>query len=539
MTGGAEIWRVRCLTAMRLARCVLVLMCLEKNRQKQACADNIWESPIKLKSVPMVYISGEEMTRYAATLMMKHWVEPHVDTCAWEFYDLSCKARDESNDQVLQDAVSAGARLGSIFKEPTITPTAQQLEEFGLSKPLSSPNGAMRRGWNGVTISRDTIHIEGIELGFKKPVLFERHAVGGEYGAGWREVGDGRLITTFFPDDESSEPIIVDARRLSDKRNVAVVYHNPLDNVATLAEHFFSRCLEAGVTPYVVTKKTVFKWQEPFWQIHKEIFDAKYRDKFRATGLLDHTNGELQHLISDAATMQIMRWTRGGFGMSAHNYDGDMLTDEVAQVHRSPGFVTSNLVGKASDGSLIKEFEASHGTVADLWHAHLRGEPTSFNPLGMAEALMGALSHAALLNGNPDGYETYVAMLRKALHNTFRYGQGTWDMAGRDNGLTTEAFIQKVGWRLGRYLANELDAEAGLVVPDEVAKPSVMLRRNAKNIDHDKVGAMFNEYDTDGNGTISFTEFLEMMIKLGIAPLKQHVDIAATRTKIQEKTTKI
>ena len=29
------------------------------------------------------------------------------------------------------------------------------------------------------------------------------------------------------------------------------------------------------------------------------------------------------------------------------------------------------------------EFEASHGTVADLWHAHLRGEETSLNPLGM------------------------------------------------------------------------------------------------------------------------------------------------------------
>ena len=28
-----------------------------------------------------------------------------------------------------------------------------------------------------------------------------------------------------------------------------------------LAHHFFSRCLEAKVVPYVVTKKTVFKWQ--------------------------------------------------------------------------------------------------------------------------------------------------------------------------------------------------------------------------------------------------------------------------------------
>ena len=64
---------------------------------------------------------------------------------------------------------------------------------------LPSPNGAMRRGWNGITISRDTIHIEGVKLGFESPVLFERHAIGGEYGAGWREVGAGRLVTTFFP----------------------------------------------------------------------------------------------------------------------------------------------------------------------------------------------------------------------------------------------------------------------------------------------------------------------------------------------------
>ena len=68
---------------------------------------------------------------------------------------------------------------------------------------------------------------------------------------------------------------------------------------------------------------------------------------------------------------------------AAHNYDGDMLTDEVAQVHRSPGFITSALLGKTEDNIAIKEFEASHGTVSDLWHAHNRGEETSMNPLGM------------------------------------------------------------------------------------------------------------------------------------------------------------
>ena len=80
-------------------------------------------------------------------------------------------------------------------------------------------------------------------------MLFERHAVGGEYGAGWKEVGKGRLVTTFFPDAEGGDVVVVDARVLGDDRNVAVVYHNPLDNVEALAHHFFSRTLAAGVTP--------------------------------------------------------------------------------------------------------------------------------------------------------------------------------------------------------------------------------------------------------------------------------------------------
>lgn len=75
--------------------------------------------------------------------------------------------------QVLKDAVEAGKRVGAIFKEPTVTPSAAQVISMGLKKPLSSPNGAMRRGWNGITISRDTIHIDGVKLGFERPVFFE------------------------------------------------------------------------------------------------------------------------------------------------------------------------------------------------------------------------------------------------------------------------------------------------------------------------------------------------------------------------------
>jgi len=454
----------------------------------------------------MVYIRGEEMTRYCMDLVIERWIEPNIDTSAWEFYDLSCKSRDDTEDKVLHDAVAAGARIGAIFKEPTVTPTEEQRVQLGLKKAWGSPNGAMRRGWNGITISRDTIHIDGMELGYKTPVLFERHAVGGEYGAGYDTVGAGKVLTLFLPKDGGAAKII-DQRQLDDADNAVVTYHNPLDNVPDLAHHFFSRCLKANVRPYVVTKKTVFKWQEGFWQAMKTVFDEHYREAFAAAGLLDHSNGQLPHLISDAATMQIIRWTDGGFGMAAHNYDGDMLTDEVAQVHRSPGFITSNLIGKADDGTLIKEYEASHGTVADMWEAHLRGEETSLNPLGLVEALIGAMDHAADLSGNPDEMHAFTSRLRSAMHKLMVNGQGTRDLSG-PSGLTTEAFIDAVAAQIA----------SGEVAP--MAKDAVEPVLDIGDVDEGAIKTLFTELDENGDGKIEYEELKRGLKKLNLLPRK-------------------
>ena len=44
---------------------------------------------------------------------------------------MSCTNRDNTDDKVLHDAVAAGSRIGAIFKEPTITPTAEQKVRMG------------------------------------------------------------------------------------------------------------------------------------------------------------------------------------------------------------------------------------------------------------------------------------------------------------------------------------------------------------------------------------------------------------------------
>ena len=403
----------------------------------------------RITAAPMVYVKGEEMTAYVMELIRDKWIEPRVDASAWETYDLRAKNRDDTEDQVLRDVIAAGKRIKAIFKEPTVTPTADQVKRLGLRKSWGSPNGAMRRGWNGITISRDTIHIEGVELGYEKPVFFERHAVGGEYAAGYKNVGKGKLTTTFTPSEgpDAGKTVEVDSREITDSEAAVVTYHNPYDNVNDLARFFFVRCLEAKITPYVVTKKTVFKWQEPFWQIMKKVYDDEFKSKFVDAGVTK-PDDELVHLLSDAATMKLVQWTQGGFGMAAHNYDGDVLTDELAQIHKSPGFITSNLVGVDEDGTLIKEFEASHGTVADMDEARLRGEETSLNPLGMVEGLIGAMNHAAEVH-DVDKARTlaFTAKMRAVIHQLFREGKGTRDLCG-PTGLTTEQFVDAVAQRL-------------------------------------------------------------------------------------------
>lgn len=488
------------------------VMTAQKWRQARWMSSGTGE---KIVLPSMVYIKGEEMTRYAMQLILDKWIDPHFSTQNWEFYDLSCKARDDSEDQCLRDAVDAGKRIKAIFKEPTVTPTEVQKKEMGLKKTWGSPNGAMRRGWNGITISRDTIMIEGMELGYQSPVLFERHAVGGEYSAGYATVGKGVLRTMYYPEGKD-EPQLVDERLLEDGASAVVTYDNPLDNVPSLAHHFFSRCLKARVTPYVVTKKTVFKWQEGFWTRMLDVFNEHYREKFQEAGLLDSCGGELRHLISDAATMQLIRWTQGGFGMAAHNYDGDMLTDELAQIHRSPGFITSNLIGKAEDGTMIKEYEASHGTVSDMWLDHLDGEETSLNPLGLVEALIGAMQHSAALNDTAESQKiiNFTNKMRSYIHRAFVAGKGTRDISGPE-GLTTEEFTDLIG----KALAGD-ESVLGPVKRSTEDKATPKVVPSFELADHEKMQKFFENLDKNGDGVIDFAEFERGMMKLGVFPHK-------------------
>lgn len=129
----------------------------------------------------------------------------------------------------------------------------------------------------------------------------------------------------------------------------------------------------------------------------------------------------------------------------------------------------------------LGRYEASHGTVADLYAAHLRGEETSFNPLGLVEALMGAMEHSASLYSGEvkdcDKVVGFTRTLRKHIHHAFVSGHGTRDLCG-PSGLTTEQFVEHVGRKLSNSLKGVSDSDSddeAHFVPDPVVRTPLRL----------------------------------------------------------------
>ena len=81
-----------------------------------------------------------------------------------------------------------------------------------------------------------------------------------------------------------------------------------------------------------------------------------------------------------------------------------------------------------------------------MWEAHQRGEETSLNPLGMVEALIGAMQHAAALDGasaDNDAVVAWTENMRRCIHRAMVEGKGTRDLCG-PTGLTTEQFVDHI-----------------------------------------------------------------------------------------------
>ena len=370
-------------------------------------------------TTPLVELDGDEMTRVLWQQIKDELLTPYIDLKT-EYYDLGLPHREETKDQVTVDAANAIKRYGVGVKCATITPNAQRVEEYKLSRMWKSPNGTIRAILDG-TVFRAPIMVKGISpvvKNWKKPITIARHAYGDVYKATeYRVPGPGKAELVFT--DESGKETFRETVYDFECPGVLQGMYNKDSSIASFARACFQYALNTRQDLWFSAKDTISKqYDHTFKDIFQDIFDAEYRTRFDELGLTYF------YTLIDDAVARVVR-SEGGFIWACKNYDGDVMSDMVSTAFGSLAMMTSVLV--SPEGNF--EYEAAHGTVTRHYYRYLKGEETSTNPVATLFAWTGALAKRGELDGL-DGLTRFARALERAALDTIRAGVMTKDLAG-------------------------------------------------------------------------------------------------------------
>ena len=394
-------------------------------------------SKIKMKT-PLVEMDGDEMTRVLWNMIKDIVIRPYVDLQT-EYYDLGLQNREKTGDQVTYDAAQATRRLGVAVKCATITPNAQRVEEYNLTKMWPSPNATVRAVLDG-TVFRSPILVEGITpyvSGWKKPITIARHAYGDIYKSVEALVpqgGKAELVVT-GPDGTQTRRDIFDFGKSS---GIVMGMHNTDVSIRSFAHACFQYALDQHQDLWFGAKDTISKtYDHHFKDIFAEIFENTYKPRFEEAGI------EYFYTLIDDAVARVIR-SEGGFIWACKNYDGDVMSDMVATAFGSLSMMTSVLVNP--DG--VYEYEAAHGTITRHYYRYLKGETPMSNPIATLFAWTGALKKRGELDGI-DALSNFAQKVEDAMFETVHAGFVTKDlylMSNLENKqiVTTEEFLKKI-----------------------------------------------------------------------------------------------
>ena len=391
----------------------------------------------KIKVVnPVVELDGDEMTRIIWQFIKDQLILPYLDVDL-KYYDLSIENRDATDDQVTVDAANAIKQYGVGVKCATITPDEDRVAEFGLKRMWRSPNGTIRNILGGV-VFREPIVMASIPRfvpGWTKPIIIGRHAHGDQYKATDFVVpGPGTVKISYLPEGPAGEPVELEVAHFSGG-GIAMGMYNFDDSIRDFARATMRYALDRGYPLHLSTKNTILKaYDGRFKDIFAETFDSEFKADYEAAGLT------YDHRLIDDMVAQVIKGD-GGLVWACKNYDGDVVSDIVAQGFGSLGLMTSVLL--TPDGSCI-EAEAAHGTVTRHYRQHQQGRATSTNPIASIFAWTRALAYRGKLDGTPDVVD-FARRLEQVCVETVEAGQMTKDLAlliGPDTPyLTTEEFL--------------------------------------------------------------------------------------------------
>jgi isocitrate dehydrogenase len=390
---------------------------------------------------PIVEMDGDEMTRVIWARIKEQLILPYLDVDL-RYFDLAVTNRDATDDQVTVDAARATLDVGVAVKCATITPNEDRVREFGLKKQWPSPNGTIRGIMDG-TIFRKPITLATIPpkvKAWKKPITVARHSFGDIYRDQELVVrGPGTVELVYTPrNGEAPQRLLVNDFGAG---GVVMGMFNTDASIRSFARACFTYALGERINIWFGTKDTISKkYHARFREIFQEEAEAR-----RAA--LAEAGVTYSYFLIDDAVAQTMK-NEGGYLWACMNYDGDVMSDMVAEGFGSLGLMTSVLVNP--DGKY--EYEAAHGTVTRHFRRYQRGEETSTNSVASIFAWTGALARRGELDGTP-AVVGFARTLEKAVTDTIEGGVMTRDLLSLTTtpdprGVSTFDFLDAVAARL-------------------------------------------------------------------------------------------
>lgn len=407
-----------------------------------------YKTPYKING-SIVDMTGDGVWPHMSAEIRTQLIAPFFDV-DWKVHDISVFARDKTNDEALNAAIADLKTHKAAIKGPTITPTMEETRKMGLSQKWDSPNGIIRRAINGAAILRNTIEIE--DIGKFAPLMHDvtivRQAVGGIYGAPNVAIPGRGKLKVIFEGDDGSTHILVENRKVDS--GVALLTTETDSSIRDYAHAVFQQALSMHKSVIFAGKDTINPvYDGRFIDIFNQIFKESYADKFSAAGLT--FNDKVQ--LIDAVVSKIPQGKLNGMIIALKNYDGDVVSDQVAGEHKSLGLMDSTLV--SADGTLLAD--PPHGTAPDLEPAwHDKGILLA-NPAAHIFAYAEAIRHKAELNGQTDGVEL-AKKLKLAVVETIEDGLKTGALTGdlapdRSKAISGQAFIAHVRDTFAKMIA--------------------------------------------------------------------------------------
>ena len=367
---------------------------------------------------PIAELDGDEMTRIVWKQIKEELLLPFLELKT-EYYDLGLENREKTGDQVTIEASEAIKRLGVGVKCATITPNAQRMKEYGLTRMWKSPNGTIRFILDG-TVFRKPILVPGIAplvSNWKKPITIARHAFGDIYRSAEYMADRPGHAELSYKDQNGETVFTANIAELSEG-DVIMGQFNTERSIRSFAESCFRYAVNEREDLWFSAKDTISKiYDQRFRDIFEELYETGYRKEFERLGI------KYRYMLIDSAAAGVMR-SEGGMIWACKNYDGDVMSDLISAAFGSIAMMSSVLV--SPDGKY--EYEAAHGTVTDLYYRYKNGEKVSVNPTAMIFAWTGALAKRGELDGSRE-LSGFAERLESACIDTIASGIVTGDLA--------------------------------------------------------------------------------------------------------------